>query len=96
MRPGKRKGKADTLESIPCRGMVVKIKKIFSKTEVIESIERIVVTSSFMKVLVASRIIETLSEDKETQSKHESEFIIKCGKHRRNTFGGWYKQRDRK
>lgn len=88
MRPGKRKGKSDTLES----GMVVKIKKIFSKTEVIESVERIVVTSSFIKVLVASRIIETLSEDKETQSKHESEFIIKSGKHRRNTFGGWYKR----
>lgn len=96
MRAGKRKGKADTLESIPCCGMVVKKKKIFSKTEVIESIERIVVTSSFMKVLVASRIIETLSEDKETQSKHEPEFIIKSGKHRRNTFDGWYKQRDRK
>lgn len=82
MRAGKRKGKAATSESIPCCGMVVTVKKIFFKTEVIESIERIVVTSSFMEVLVASRIIETPSEGK------ESEFIIKSGKHKRNAFGG--------
>lgn len=83
MRAGERRDKADTWESIPCLGMVVTVEKIYFKTEVIEAIVRLVVRSSFIKVLEAGRITETHSEDKETCSKHESEVIMKSGKQKK-------------